>query len=551
MPWRPRFPGDWPTLGYQIADRMTECLAMPDRLDYEPYTLTDEMVRFIAEFYRLDPGTGRRRYRRGMLGRGRGWGKSPIGAGLACAEALFDVVPDGWDSDGQPVGRPWSSIGNVLVQIAAVSVDQVERNTWAPLLEMLRLGPAVYDYPGLDPMDTYVQLPGGYADTIEQMTSSPSTAKGNRPRFVVCDQVEEWTRQNGGKKLAKTIALNLAKTDGSRLDLANAYTRGIDSVAEDNAKFAAAIAEGRTRNSGLLVDHRQADSTTLDMSSRESLLVALEQAYGDSLDTRGGWISSERMIAEAWDLGNDPEDYQRDVLNIIGEAGDAWITDAEWSGKVDATKVIADRDTIVIGFDGSRQRARGVTDATALIGCRVVDGHLFVLGVWEQPDGPAGQGWRVPVHLVNAEVDAAFSRYNVVGMYADPAKWESYIAKWEAGYGSRLNVKASRTNPIEWWMTGGRSGYIVRATRQLHEAITDPQEQMSHDGHPALHRHILNARRRHTQSGVQIMKESPESPRKIDAAVAAILAWQCRLDALGQGLGAEQRAGRRHVTRSR
>jgi hypothetical protein len=54
----------------------------------------------------------------------------------ACLEALGDVVPDGWDADGQPVGRPWASIRTPLVQIAAVSETQT-KNTWSPLLEML------------------------------------------------------------------------------------------------------------------------------------------------------------------------------------------------------------------------------------------------------------------------------------------------------------------------------------------------------------------------------------------------------------------------------
>ncbi|MFD0034842.1 hypothetical protein ACFVJK_42855 [Streptomyces sp. NPDC127172] len=45
-------------------------------------------------------------------------------------------------------------------------------------------------------------------------------------------------------------------------------------------------------------------------------------------------------------------------------------------------------DRIVLGFDGSRKRARGVTDATALFGYRLSDGHLFTIGVWEQPSRP-------------------------------------------------------------------------------------------------------------------------------------------------------------------
>jgi hypothetical protein len=47
------------------------------------------------------------------------------------------------------------------------------------------------------------------------------------------------------------------------------------------------------------------------------------------------------------------------------------------------------------------------------------------------------------------------------------------------------------------------------------------------------------------------MKEHPESSRKIDAALAAVLAWQCRVDAMAKGLGRKKtaRAGRVVVLR--
>ncbi|MCP9997834.1 hypothetical protein LUX34_23100 [Streptomyces werraensis] len=79
-------------------------LAAPDRAEYEPFRLTREQAQFVLNLYAVDPVTGRRRYRRAVLSRPKGWGKSPLLAALTCAEALADVVPDGWDSSGEPVG---------------------------------------------------------------------------------------------------------------------------------------------------------------------------------------------------------------------------------------------------------------------------------------------------------------------------------------------------------------------------------------------------------------------------------------------------------------
>jgi hypothetical protein len=159
-----------------------------------------------------------------------------------------------------------------------------------------------------------------------------------------------------------------------------------------------------------------------------------------------------------------------------------------------------------------------------------------VLDVWEEPDGEAGRDWRVPTHLVDLAVREAFKRYRVVGMYADPARWESYVASWEADYGTRLKVKSTRQNPIEWWMTGGRAHAVVQALEQFHGAVID--REITHDGSTVLARHVLNARRRPGRNGVQIAKDHPDSPRKIDAAIAAVLAWQARLDAVAAGAGA-------------
>jgi hypothetical protein len=174
MPWKPSEPGEVPTLGYYALDWIAENLATPGRDEYVPFSPYLEQEDFILRWYEIDPVTCRFKRHRGLFGRPRGHGKSPLAAGLAALEALGDVVPDGWDAKGQPVGRPWSTVLTPLVHIAAVSEEQT-KNTWQPLLEMLREGPVLDNYPGLDPLDTFVVLPRG---RIEQITSSARTTKG-------------------------------------------------------------------------------------------------------------------------------------------------------------------------------------------------------------------------------------------------------------------------------------------------------------------------------------------------------------------------------------
>lgn len=545
MGWKPSVEGEVPTLGWYVLDWMHEYLARPALGYYEPFTPYREQEDFILRFYEIDPVVGRFKYNRALLGRPRGWGKSPLLGGLAIVEALADVVFDGWDANGQPVGKPWTEVRTPLVHVAAVSEDQV-RNTWQPMVEMLE-GPVQYEF-DIEPFDTVVNLPRG---RIEMKTSSPRSIKGAPSTFAVLDQTEEWVPTNKGPVLAQNIRTNTAKNGGRTVEAPNAFIPGEGSVAEQSEQFAQAIEQGRTRHKGLLYDHREAPADT-DLTERESLTLGLRYAYGDSSGhpdgcvlhdppCAPGHVDLEEQIGVIWDPATDPQKARSDYLNQITHASDSWMTRPDWAARStlhlhpEQPWELIKGDVITLGFDGSRKRARGKADATALVAVRVEDGFIQPIRIWEQPDGPAGDDWRVPVDEVRSTVDEVFRDYRVVGFYADPAQWEGVIADWEAKYGSRLKVKATRSNPIEWWMTGGRASLITRMLEAFYNAVLDGE--LVHSGATVLTQHILNARRRHKQTGYQIYKQHPDSPHKIDAAIAAVLAWQARLDALSGGHG--------------
>lgn len=524
-------------------------------MDYEPFVPYLEQEDFILRWYEIDPETGRFKHHRGLLGRPRGWGKSPLLAALALVEGLGDVVPDGWDADGQPVGKPWSTIRTPLVHIAAVSEEQT-RNTWQPLLEMVRNGPVVDEYPGLDPLDTVVFLPRG---EIKQITTSARTTKGAPIVFATLDQTEEWVPSNNGPALAQAIRTNAAKNGGRTLESPNAFIPGQFSVAEASAAFAADIREGRARNPGLLYDHREAPADT-DMSDEDSLTLGLRVAYGDSSAHPDGCVihdppcapghsELQPLIDQIYDPASDVQQLRADLLNQITHASDSWVTAPEWGACIGVEKVVADKDVIVLGFDGSRGRVKGKADATALIGCRVSDGHLFEIGdrsVWEPPRREMSlrdkkktgidSSWMPPVVEVEAAIRMAFKRYTVVGFYADPSGWTEQIAKWEAAFGAQLHpkVRASGHSKIAAWPRG-KDTSAVEAVKALHAAIE--HSECTHDGSPSLTRHVLNARRRQTRTGYLLYKSYPDSPDKIDAAYAAVMAWKARLDAVAAGVG--------------
>src|SRR5690606_4018210 len=282
-----------------------------------------------------------------------------------------------------------------------------------------------------------------------------------------------------------------------------------------------------------------------DMTDRESLIDGLRVAYGDSSKHPDGCVIHEdpcppghvdldRLVATIWDPAQDVQQSRSDFLNQITHASDSWVSQPEWAACMDLDKTLDSQDQIVLGFDGSRGRNRGKADATALVGCRVSDGYLFEIAVWEQPAGPAGRDWSPSVIEVDATVRECFERWQVVGFYADPSGWTSQVAAWEAKFGRRLKVRATQNAPIAAWPRG-KDSRVIEYVERMRLAIVN--EELSHDGAPALTRHVLNARRRSRPSGYLLFKAYPDSPDKIDAAYAAVMAWKARVDALARGIG--------------
>jgi hypothetical protein len=515
----------------------TFCVHGPGDVQGTPVQLDDEFATFILDVYALDE-SGRRLYDSAFLSRAKGRAKSELAGFIVLFEAMGPARFSHWATEGERYERDgllyvYSTGEPVGVEVTAPIIrclateEGQAGNTYDNVYFNLTEGPLGEGLPRDAAGLTRIFLPGG--GEIIPSTASNSSKDGGKESMVVFDETHLYTRPEL-KRMYQTVRRNLAKRKQAEpwsLETSTMYLPGEKSVAEETHELAKAIVEGKTKKQRLLFDHREADAD-VDLTDEKQVIAGLREAYGPFADN----MDLERILAEIWDPRNDPQDSRRYYFNQPTSARDAWVSSPEWRA-CEAPKTVGKGERVTLGFDGSRKRTRGVTDATALVGCRVSDGHVFEIRIWEQPDGPAGEDWEVPVDEVDFEVRKAFETYEVVGMFADPAKWEGYIAQWEADYGKKLTVRASQNRPIEWWMTGNRSYLVVRAVEQFLNAVLD--KELTHNGDLALTRHILNARRRVGRSGLSISKAHPESRDKIDGAVAAVLAFQARLQALSRG----------------
>lgn len=340
----------------------------------------------------------------------------------------------------------------------------------------------------------------------------------------------------------RTVTRNLRKRkliDGTwYVETTTMFAPGEESVAELTYGEADMLKEGRKKRGRwrLMYDHRWGEVRSLD--NEDELREAIIEAYGDAM----AWMDLDGLLDEFFDSRNETADSRRYFLNARTSAADAWIAEHEWAAcKRPGSRSLQPDDFIALGFDGSIGGAHR-SDATALCAVRISDMHVQLLGCWEKPEN-AGEDWAPDREAIDAAVANAMNTYDVAGMYCDPAYWQSYIDRWTNQWGADMQVVATRGKPLEWWTNRERAA--SSALERFRTAVEDQllgftpwedRDPESHEGQmiAVLTAHVLNARRAPTRGGMLIRKEHPKSKRRIDAAMAAVLAFECASDAVAQ-----------------
>jgi phage terminase large subunit-like protein len=182
---------------------------------------------------------------------------------------------------------------------------------------------------------------------------------------------------------------------------------------------------------------------------------------------------------------------------------DAWLPDGAWAACTDAARSIPDQADVVLAFDGSFSR-----DCSVLVAATIEPNpHVELVELWEAPEGR--RDWRVPVVAVEEAIRAACSRWRVLEVAADPYRWQRSL---EVLDGDGIPVH-------EFFQTAARMG---PATARFYQLVVD--QALTHDGDSRLARHVANAILRDDSRGARLSKETKDSPRRIDAAVSAVMA---------------------------
>lgn len=300
------------------------------------------------------------------------------------------------------------------------------------------------------------------------------------------------------------------------------------------------LAQGARGKSATMVAITTAGVKTESQTGKDSIAYSLYQygqkvARGETIDPTffmAWWEAppeADHRLESSWKLANPgfddicaKTDFESAVLrtpesefrtkrcNQWVSSQSSWLPAGAWDALGGDFEISVDED-YVLGFDGSY-----ASDSTALVVCTMPkDGELpkiKLVRTWEKDFGVDDDSWRVPMDEVRAEIVSylqAFPKCREVA--CDPYRWAQMMQDLdELGF----PIVEYKTNLLN---------LMIPATQKVFDAVIE--KKLIHDGNPALSRHIDNCVIKSDHRGQRVTKEHANSKKKIDNAIAFIIAY--------------------------
>jgi phage terminase large subunit-like protein len=419
---------------------------------------------------------GIRRYRRAFIGMPRGNGKS----GLVAAMALFGLF------DPLHVGAQ-VVVGAGDRQQARIIFDAARR--------MVELDPVLSQR--LKVFRNYIEEPirGG---TFRVLSADAPRAEGLSISLGIVDEVHV----QKSDALWSVLALGASKRRNSLLVGITTAGRKTDSSGNDSLAYRL-FQLGRQIESGEREDLKDfyfrwwgADLDAGDDPADPKVWAKANPAYGILVPPEA--FESDAKGGVPW------SDFLSRRLNVWPSGSEGWLPRNAFLACRSDRRLTAE-EPIVLGFDGSWQH-----DSTVIVGVSM-DGHIELLALWEKR--PEDLDFQVPIAEVEERLRELCSSFNVIEIAADPFRWAKSLQQLEA---EGLPV-------VSFPQSGSR---MIPATGGFRDSVTS--KTMTWGGErrlaAALERHVASAVIRQDNRGARLAKESKSSGRRIDAAVAAVMA---------------------------
>jgi phage terminase large subunit-like protein len=342
-----------------------------------------------------------------------------------------------------------------------------------------------------------IELPS-FNSVYRVLSAESVTKEGLSPTTVIFDELhaqpdrelfDVFSLAMGARgKLATLIAITTAGVRSDRT--------GKDSIAFNLYNYGKRLASGEEKDDTFFMAWWEAPENA-DHRDPETWRAA-NPGFGD-LNAESDFHSAIKRTPEA--------EFRIKRCNQWVSSVETWLPAGSWDECAGEVTLTSD-DEIVLGFDGSYNG-----DASVIVGAVVPRGDepvkVFMVKAWEKDLEHDGPEWRVDIGEVEQTVLDFCQKHNVKEIACDPFRWQRSMEFLE---NQGLPVVAFPQSPQR----------MIKACAGFFDAVAE--KRLIHDGDALLARHISNTAIKLTPAGPHIKKESPSSPRKIDACVAAILA---------------------------
>lgn len=449
-------------------------------------------------------------------------------------EDITDEQFDLWGDDALDAYRefglaPGRAVANPYIPLLAYTKDQTEELAYGALRSILEAH---------DPNQTMFDIGqqrilrkneyGAEDGKAVPLAGNPNSADGARTTFQGLDETHRLYTPTH-RDAIETMLNNLPKRpmeDPWQLAITTAGEPGQGSYAEDEFREGVACAEGKKQSEGFYFLHRQAP----DGSKFNTMQQRMEAIWWATSPSVREWTRFDSIAAQ-WDReGADKQYLERVWTNRWTQTAAQAFDKEEFEALGDPRFTIPAGAFVTVGFDGAK-----FNDSTGFVVTDIKTGRQNVFGFWERPEESEletdGDGKKVKWQVSEADVNRAFEeimeKFVVWRLYGDPPHWVETMGQWHSKYPDQV---------YEFWTKDPTRMYY--AVKNYRSAIASGD--VSHDGDPDLVAHIGNTGKRVTrgtdedgQPRFVLTKIAYE--RKFDLAMCAILSWQARMDAIGEG----------------
>jgi phage terminase large subunit-like protein len=442
----------------------------------EPFKLTSYQRRWIWRLFEYYPDTGIYRYKRALFGTGKGNGKTPFEATLGVACLAGPTAPL-----------------SPLVLVAASTKDQADL-VFGDMREGIRHDGCPLK-PFLEPMQFSIQRKDGPGEA-KRVAAVDGSNDGPRATVLLADEVHEWL---GRLENVFTIL------DGAIGKRRNAFTVGISTAGHDQTSllgkqyaYGKKVASGEIVDDAFLFEWYEAPDHLTDLDDPEVWDEAVR--WANPALAEADFLTRD-YIRSRFDGAQAIPRYQweRYHLNRWTAAESMWLPPGAWEACAEKREV---EGSVTLAFAGTYSN-----DSAALVGVTEA-GYVFVIDAWES-DSDLG----VDRAAVSAAVKNAIETYHPWRMVCNPIGWTAEVQSWEDAYGGAIVA-------FEWAHQMKRK---AAACSRFYSAVID--KKLSHSGDPCLARHLGAVMVKETTEGAYISKGGRESMRKVELAVAAVMAY--------------------------